>query len=69
MYKINHSKVKDEGGKLHDTYGISFKNKEIKDICLDKNKVFKLVQLCNKLQVEETQIDDVIEDFLVDYEI
>lgn len=69
MYSVNHSTITDENGTKHDTYGISYADKEIKDISTEKKKVEKLVSLCNNLSLSPIHINDVIEDFLVDFEI
>lgn len=69
MYRLNRSVVYDENGKKHNTYGISYKEREVKDISTDKHKIEKLVNLCNELELSPIHLDDVIEDFLVDFEI
>lgn len=57
------------------TYGIKITDKQnnalrvVEDISIDKKKIQKLVNLCNRLKVDIEQIDDIIEDFLVDLEI
>lgn len=69
MYKINQTTIKDEKNTSIITYGISYGNSKISDISTDKSKVEKLVSLCNKLNLSPAHINDVIEDFLVDFEI
>ena len=69
MFSVNYSTITDENGTKHDTYGISYADKEIKDISTEKKKIEKLVSLCNNLSLSPIHINDVIEDFLVDFEI
>lgn len=69
MYNVNHSTIIDEDGAKRDTYGISYDNKNIKDISTDKNKIEELVTLCNSLSLSPIHINDIIEDFLVDFDI
>ncbi|MGN0558737.1 MAG: DUF6514 family protein [Acutalibacteraceae bacterium] len=51
------------------TYGIAVKSdnkiiREIDDICLDKDKLSKLINLCNSEELCEIHLDEVIENFL-----
>ena len=69
MYRINKSFVTDEDGVKHETYGISFDDKNIYDISTEKDKVEKLIKLCNENDASPLHINDIIEDFLVDFEI
>ena len=55
----------------HIGYGISvkdFKNHQslnFNDISIDKDKIVKLISLCNELHLDPIHIKDVIDDFLV----
>ena len=69
MYTLIKSVIKDEDGNFHDTYGISNETRQIKDISVDKEKVERLVSLCNSLNLSPMHLDDVVEDFLTDLEI
>lgn len=69
MFKLIETKIKDDTGKAWATYGISYNDTMIKDISIDKAKIEKLVSLCNELDLSPKHIYDVIEDFLVDFEI
>ena len=69
MYSVNHSTIIDENGAKRDTYGISYDSIEIKDISTEKRKIEELVTLCNSLSLSPIHIKDVIEDFLVDFDI
>lgn len=69
MYQINQAVVFDESGEQHETYGLIYNNTVINDISTDKEKVERLVALCNELELSPIHIYDVIDDFLVDFEI
>lgn len=69
MYTLNHSVVLDENGLKHDTYGITYGAKIIKDISTERQKIERLINLCNALDLSPIHIEDVIEDFLVDFEV
>lgn len=69
MYTLNQSTVTDEDEGLHITYGISHNDTMIKDVSIDKVKVEKLITLCNELDLSPIHIYDVVEDFLVDFEV
>ena len=69
FYTINESKVTDEENEIILSYGISFGEKQIKDISVNKTKIETLVNLCNKNNLSPIHIYDVIDDFLVDLNI
>ena len=69
MYQINQSIISDDNGNQHETYGLIYNNTVINDISTNKEKVEKLVFLCNELELSPIHIYDVIDDFLVDFEI
>ena len=69
FYTINESKVTNEENEIILSYGISFGEKQIKDISVNKTKIETLVNLCNKNNLFPIHIYDVIDDFLVDLNI
>lgn len=69
FYTINESKVTDEENEIILSYDISFGEKQIKDISVNKTKIETLVNLCNKNNLSPIHIYDVIDDFLVDLNI
>lgn len=69
MYKINETKIIDSEGKEISSYGITFENVEIKDISINKDIIVKLIEKCNKFNVSKLHMYDIVEDFLVDFEI
>ena len=69
FYTINESKVTNEENEIILSYGISFGEKQIKDISVNKTKIETLVSLCNQNNLSPIHIYDVIDDFLVDLNI
>lgn len=69
MYLLNETVVKDEEDKLWNTYGITYGDIVIEDISTEKEKIEKLVRLCNELDLDPIHIHDVVEDFLVHNDI
>ena len=69
FYTINESKVTNEENEIILSYGISFGEKQIKDISVNKTKIETLINLCNKNNLSPIHIYDVIDDFLVDLNI
>ena len=69
MYKLNACTVYDENNNKIKSYGISFENEKIQDISINKEKIIKLVKKCNKLKISKLHIYDIVEDFLVDFEV
>lgn len=69
MYLLNETVAKDEEGKLWNTYGITYGDIVIEDISTEKEKIEKLVRLCNELDLDPIHIHDVVEDFLVHNDI
>ena len=73
-YKLRRDKLfcKDAGhyiGYGMDIYNTKTKEliRSIKDICLKREHMKLLISKCNKLQPDIIYIDDIIEDFLVEY--
>ncbi|MCH5298789.1 MAG: hypothetical protein J1E96_03410 [Ruminococcus sp.] len=51
------------------TYGIKIiKERIVKDISLSRSVVRKLVDTCNRVGVEMEQFDDILDNFISDYE-
>ncbi|MBQ7128906.1 MAG: hypothetical protein IJO19_02845 [Clostridia bacterium] len=69
MFLLNETVIEDEEGKIWNTYGITFNDIIINDISTEKEKIEKLVSLCNELDLSPIHIYDVIEDFLVHNDI
>lgn len=69
MYYLTKSKISDEDGNIFDTYGISCNEITVEDISTNKNSIERLVGLCNELDLSPTQLNDVVEDFMVDNKI
>ena len=69
MYALYQSTIADEHGQKHTTYGMSYNDTTVKDISVNKAKVENLVNLCNKLDLSFIHLYDVIDDFLVDFEV
>ena len=65
IYSLNTCVVCNEDGEVAESYGITSKNKIIKDVSTDKNKMMELIKRCNELDVSEIHIKDIVEDFLV----
>ena len=66
---INESKVTNEENEIILSYDISFGEKQIKDISVNKTKIETLINLCNQNNLSPIHIYDVIDDFLVDLNI
>ncbi len=49
-------------------YGISCPYREMEDITTDYYRLFRLVKLCNELELDPIHLDDVVEDFLSEWE-
>lgn len=69
MYILNESKITDEQGVVHTTYGITCGERVILDISTNKQSIESLIKKANKTGLSPIHLDDVIEDFLVDFEI
>lgn len=69
MYRTTKSIITDEDGNSHLTYGISYEERSFNDISTDKSKIERLVMLCNEQKLSPIHLKDVIEDFLVDFQI
>ena len=65
MYKLTETKIKTEENVEYTTYGIKSENFCFNDLCDDKEKIEKLVSLCNENNLDECHINDVVQDFLV----
>lgn len=68
-YTLNESIITDEQGVTHKTYGITYKKRVIPDISTNKQSIETLIKKANKTGLSPIHLDDVIEDFLVDFEI
>ena len=67
-YQVIESRVEIDGV-IYTSYGIGCENAgnllfQINDLSINKDRVSKLVYLCNDLQLDPIHIDDVVEDFL-----
>lgn len=67
-YSITITELYDDELKQLTTYGIEYSNGErkleITDITEDYKRLKRLVDLCNELELEVSQLNDVVEDFL-----
>lgn len=73
-YKLRRDKLFCEDAGNYISYGMDIYNtqtqkliRSIKDICLKKEPLERLITKCNKLQPDIIHIDDIIEDFLTEY--
>ena len=69
MYTLSHSTVIDESGEKWDTYGIRYGENVINDISIDRIKIEKLIEVLNRQKLSPIHIYDVIEDFMVDFNV
>lgn len=67
MYFIKKEDIKDDSGKNVTMYGISSENYSYSSITSDINKISLLCDLCNALELDEDQLCDVVEDFLISF--
>lgn len=67
-YSITVTELYDNELKKLAIYGIEYSNGErtlvIEDITTDYGRLKRLIDLCNELELEVSQLNDVIEDFL-----
>ncbi len=67
-YSITVTELYDDELKQLTIYGIEYSNGErklvITDITEDYKRLKRLVDLCNELELEVSQLNDVVEDFL-----
>ena len=68
-YGINHNK-----NNTNPEFGIDVFNngklvKSIPSISEDKNEIERILSICNELNLELCQLDDIIEDYLTDFSI
>lgn len=67
-YSITVTELYDNELKQLTIYGIEYSNGErklvITDIIEDYKRLKRLVDLCNELELEVSQLNDVVEDFL-----
>ena len=68
-YILNKSLITDEQGVTHETYGITCGERIITDISTNKQSIESLIKKANKTGLSPIHLDDVIEDFLVDFKI
>lgn len=69
MYQINQTIIKTKKGEDITTYGITYGPIEFKDISIHKEKIEKLIELCNKGNLSPIHLEDVVEDFLTDFQV
>lgn len=53
-------------GEAYHSYGIRCDSAEISDLSCDRQKVEKLVGLCNRLALDPVHLLDIAEDFLAE---
>lgn len=67
-YSITVTELYDDKLKQLAIYGIEYSNGErtlvIEDITTDYERLKRLINLCNELELEVSQLNDVVEDFL-----
>ena len=63
MYKVISSEIEVEG-ENYITYGIYGETASVADISTDRERVEKLAELCNRLDLSEIHLIDVAEDFV-----
>lgn len=67
-YSITVTELHDDELKQLTIYGIEYSNGERKlaiiDVTTDYERLKRLVDLCNELELEVSQLNDVVEDFL-----
>ncbi len=63
MYKVISSEIEVEG-ENYITYGIYGETVSVADISTDRERVEKLAELCNRLDLSEIHLIDVAEDFV-----
>lgn len=69
FYQINESTLITEEGERFKTYGVSYDAVVIRDVSINKSKVLSLINKCNTYKLSPVHIYDIIDDFLVDFEI
>lgn len=69
MYVLNEKTIPNDNNQEIKSYGISYEGIIIEDISTNKEKIEKLIILSNELDLSPIHIYDVIDDFLVDFEI
>ena len=63
MYKVISGEITIEG-ENYITYGIYGETVSVADISTDRERVEKLAELCNRLDLSEIHLIDVAEDFV-----
>ena len=63
MYKVISSEIEVEG-ENYITYGIYGETVSVADISTDRERVEKLAELCNRLDLAEIHLINVAEDFV-----
>ncbi len=63
MYKVASSEISVDGEK-HISYGIDGDTVSVNDISTDREKVEQFAELCNRLEVSEVHLLEVVEDFV-----
>lgn len=69
MYVLHEKTISNDNNQETKSYGISYEGIIIEDISTNKEKIEKLIILSNELDLSPIHIYDVIDDFLVDFEI
>ncbi len=64
MYKLTKRLIKADG-KFKLSYGIKSRNERFNNLSCNKKEVEKLCYLCNRYELDEVHLGDVVEDFLV----
>lgn len=68
MYKVTR-KIFIAENRIHVGYGIKSPNHRFENISCEREKIERLCDLCNKLNIAEIHLKDVIEDFLYDFKV
>lgn len=70
-YCVRQDEVSDESGRKYLVYGIDVLNndgrvlKSIPDVFFDRNEAENFVELCNKKQLDQIHLEDVVMDIIV----
>ena len=68
MYRVTKRIILTEYG-IHIGYGIKCDKYRFDDISKDRRKIEDLCDTCNRLGLAEEHLEDVVQDFLVDFEV
>ena len=67
MYTINKRTVIDESGKHHILFGIANEKACYTELSSNEEKIEKLCEVCNKLNVSLDELPYILDDFLNSY--